>query len=320
MRRATKALLGTVVGGVAWSRLAAWRNERLQRPPVVDSDGRPYLSNRLQLSDGDVVSWIEAGRGPALLMIPGADGMKETWRYQVAELARRFHVIAADLRSRLPQGTRFDRFADDAVELLDHLEVESAFVMGQSLGGAIAMRLATRHPDRVRGLVLANTLARISYEHVGANATALVPVAAAANRLLPTGAARRLGGVWSRHGVWIYDASPGWERVVDYALWTGPRTEPAQISNRRIRLLRDEDLRPEIRGIRVPTLVLKGPLDSYTPASWAREIAASIPDAEYRELHRTGHCSHISMPEEFNRVVASWLADRVALEAGEGRE
>lgn len=307
MNRWVAAALGAVVGGVAWNRLATYRNNRLVRPPVLDPDGLPYVSNRLQLSDGEVVSWIEAGEGPAMLLIPGADGMKETWRFQVPELARRYHVVSADLRSRFPDPASFDRFADDAVELLNHLDIESAIVVGQSLGGAIAIRLATRYPERVRGLVLANTLARVSYEHVGLNSTLLAPVAVAANRYLPTGAARRLGRLWSRHDVWIYDSSPGWERVVDYALWTGSRTEPPQISGRRIRLLGQEDLRPELAEIRVPALVLKGPLDTYTPAAWARDIADRIHDARYVEIEDTGHCSHISMPGEFNRELVAWL-------------
>lgn len=307
MNRWAAAALGTVVGAVAWTRLATRRNNRLIRPPVRDPDGNPQVSSRLQLSDGEVVAWIEAGEGPALLLIPGADGMKETWRFQIPELARRFHVISADLRSRFPDPATFDLFADDAVELLDFLGIESAIVVGQSLGGAIAIRLATRYPERVRGLVLANTLARVSYEHVGLNATALAPVAVAANRYLPTAAARWLGKLWSQHDVWIFDSSPGWERVVDYALWTGSRTEPPQISSRRIRLLGPEDLRPELAGIRIPTLVLKGPRDTYTPAAWARDIADRIPDARYVEIDETGHCSHISMPEDFNRKLVAWL-------------
>jgi pimeloyl-ACP methyl ester carboxylesterase len=290
-------------------RLATRRNNRLVRPPVLDLDGNPYVSNRLQLSDGEVITWIEAGEGPALLLIPGADGMKETWRFQVPVLARRFHVIAADLRSRFPDDATFDRFAEDAVELLDFLDIDSAIVIGQSLGGAIAIRLTSRYPERVRGLVLANTLARVSYEHVGLNATLLAPIAVTTNRYLPTGAARRLGRLWSQHDVWIYDSSPGWERVVDYALWTGSRTEPPEISGRRIRLLKPEDLRPELAEIHVPTLVLKGPLDTYTPAVWARDIAEWIPGALYVEVDGTGHCSHISMPEEFNRELVAWLDD-----------
>ena len=313
MRKPLAALLGAIVGGVAWVRAMERRNRRLVRPPILDRNGRPFPTDVLELSDGEKVLYIDAGEGIPLLLVPGADGMKETWRYQLPALARRFRVITADLRSRFPEHSDFDRFADDAVELLDHLGLDSAVVVGQSLGGAIAMRLAAAHPDRVRALVLANTLARISYEHVGLNATLLAPVAAAANRYLPTRAARRLGRLWSEHDVWIYDSSPGWERVVDYALWTGSRTEPGHISGHRVRLLREVDLRPELPGIEVPTLVLKGPRDTYTPAAWAIDIAKRIPGARYVEVDDTGHCSHISMPDVFNRELLHWLD---ALEPG----
>jgi pimeloyl-ACP methyl ester carboxylesterase len=307
VRKPLAALLGTIVGGVAWMRAMERRNRQLVRPPILDRQGRPYPTDVLELSDGERVLFLDAGAGPPLLLIPGADGMKETWRYQLPALAGRYRVITADLRSRFSADCDFDRLVDDAVELLDHLGLDAAIVIGQSLGGAIAMRLASAHPDRVRALVLANTLARISYEHVGLNATLLVPVAAAANRYLPTRAARRLGEVWSEHDVWIYDSSPGWERVVEYALWTGSRTEPAHISGQRVRLLRGVDLRPELSGIDVPTLVLKGPRDTYTPAEWAIDIAERIPGARYVEVDDTGHCSHISMPDAFNRALLHWL-------------
>lgn len=313
MRRPVAVMLAAIVGGVAWVRAMERRNRKLVRPPILDRRGRPFPTGVLELSDDERVLYIDAGEGTPLLLIPGADGMKETWRYQLPALAGRYRVIAPDLRSRFPAHSGFDRLVDDAVELLDHLGLDSAVVIGQSLGGAIAMRLASAHPDRVRALVLANTLARISYEHVGLNATLLVPVAAAANRYLPTRAARRLGRVWSEHDVWIYDSSPGWERVVDYALWTGSRTEPGHISGHRVRLLRNVDLRPELPGIEVPTLVLKGPRDTYTPAAWAEDIARRIPGAQYVEVDDTGHCSHISMPDEFNRELLHWLD---ALEPG----
>lgn len=318
MKKPLAALLGSIVGVVAWVRIMERRNRLLVRPPILDSVGRPLPTDVLELSDGERVLYIDAGRGIPLLLIPGADGMKETWRFQLPALADRYRVITADLRSRFPLHADFDLLAGDAAELLDHLGLESAVVIGQSLGGAVAMRMATKYPDRVRALVLANTLAHVSYEHVGLNATLLAPVAAVANRYLPTRAARRLGRVWSENDVWIYDSSPGWERVVEYALWTGSRTEPAHISSQRVRLLREVDLRPELSAIDVPTLVLKGPRDSYTPAAWAMDIAARIPGAEYVEVDDTGHCSHISMPAEFNRELLNWLDELgpAALEGG----
>jgi 3-oxoadipate enol-lactonase len=74
-------------------------------------------------------------------------------------------------------------------------------------------------------------------------------------------------------------------------------------------LLKQEDLRPELGAIRAPALVLKGPLDRYTPVAWSKEIAALIPGARYVEIAGTGHCSHISMPEVFNRTLLGWLSE-----------
>lgn len=288
-------------------------NRRLVRPPVLDEEGRPYERFEARLSDGSTVALIDTGSGaanlpgPAILLIPGADGMRETWRYQIPVLARRFRVVAPDLRTTVPADATFDLFCRDAWELLDARGVSGAVIVGQSLGGAIALRFALLYPERVRGLVVANSLARVSYEHVGLNRTLLVPVAMATTRYLPTVAARWLARLWRRLEVWMFDRSPGSERVIDYALWTGPRTVPARVSNARVDLLRGEDLRPRLAEIRAPALVVKGPRDHYVPPAWSREIAGLIPGARYVEVPGTGHVSHIAMPDTFNRILLDWL-------------
>jgi len=303
------AATATAVGAAwAWTRWMDRRNAAIERPPVRDPDGRPYPVRRFRHSDGEVVDVHVVGAGPTVLLVPGADGMKETWRYQIPPLAAAHRVIAPDLRATFPPGAGFDRLVSDMLELLDRYGDGAAVVVGQSLGGAIAMRLATLAPAGVTGLVLANTLARVSYEHVGLNRTLLVPVAMLTTRYLPVPLARAAAELWSRLDVWIYDSSPGAERVVDYALGTGPRTVPPSVSAGRVNRLKREDLRPELPSIEAPTLVVKGPRDTYTPPSWAREIAALIPGARYVEVDGTGHCSHISMPGRFNRTVLDWLA------------
>lgn len=307
MRRRLAAGAAATAAAWAWTRWMDRRNARIERPPVVDSDGRPYPVRRFRHSDGEVVEVHVVGEGPTVLLIPGADGIKETWRWQIPALAARYRVIAPDLRASFPSGAGFDRLATDALELLDEYGDGDAVVVGQSLGGAIAMRLAAGAPEAVAALVLANTLARVGYGHVGLNRTLLVPVAMATTRYLPLGLSRAAARLWSRLDVWIYDSSPGGGRVVEYALGTGPRTVPPRISAGRVSRLKQEDLRPELPEIRAPALVVKGPRDSYTPPSWAREIADLIPGSRYVEVDGTGHCSHISMPGSFNRIVLEWL-------------
>ncbi len=292
---------------VVWLVYRIRANQRLVRPPVLNDAQRPYEIVDFSLSDGQVVPLLDAGEGPAILMIPGADGIHQTWRYQVPALARRYRVLSADLRSSVPKGASFDLFCRDVVELLDARGVEQAVVVGQSLGGAIALRLAVRNSERVRGLVIANSLARVSYRHVGLNRTLLVPLAMATTRYLPTWLARAFARVWSRFAIWVYDDSPGAERVIDYVLHTGPRTVSPRVSGARVKLLKGEDLRPELPRIEAPALIVKGPRDAYVPVAWSREIAGLIPGGEYVEVPGTGHCSHISMPDAFNGSLLEWL-------------
>ena len=307
MKRAARWLAGAAAGA-AWIAFARRRNRELDPPPMHDLSGAVLPERHFTFADGERVSLVDVGEGPTLLLVPGADGIKETWRFQVPFFAGDHRVIAADLRSRIPEGADFDLLVEDLVELCVALDAGQVTVMGQSLGGAIAMRLAFLEPGRVKSLVLANTLTRVSYEHVGLNRTLLAPVAMATTRYLPTFLAREAAKGWSRAGVWIYDDSPGSENVVEYALWTGPRTVSPAVSSRRVDLLRGLDLRPDLPEIRARTLVVKGPEDSYTPPAWAREIAELIPTAEYVEIPGTGHCSHVSRPGAFNRVVRDWLA------------
>ncbi|MGI9037954.1 MAG: alpha/beta fold hydrolase [Gemmatimonadota bacterium] len=305
MIRAIAAVAGLTT---AWLAYRVRRNRSLERPPIRDADGAPFPTIAVTLSDGEVVDALDTGTGPALLLIPGADGIRETWRYQVVDLAREYRVVSADLRTGISADHTFDRLALDAAEVCAARGVDSCVVVGQSLGGAIAMRLAASRPELVRGVVISNSLARVSYEAVGLNRTLLIPVAMATSRYLPTVLAAATGRLWNRLCVWIFDSSPGGGRIIDYMLWTGPRTVPPAVSRARVRLLAAEDLGPELATIRVPALVVKGPLDTYLPVSWARDIAARIPDAVYEEVPGTGHCSHISMPEVFNRILLEWLS------------
>jgi len=308
--------------------LTVKRNRRLTRPPLLGLDGVPIPARTLILSDGEVVEYVDVGpvemdRAPAgqvshpvLLLVPGADGIKETFRFQIPALSRRHRVLCASLREHFAPHDTLDRMVDDVAELADAAGCPEFILVGQSLGGAIAMRFAFRDPGRVEGLAVANSLARIGYEHVGLNRAILAPVAMWTTRYLPTSLGRAFARLWSRLDVWIYDASPGSERVVDYALWTGPRTVPSSVSRARVARLKKTDLRTQLPAIRAPTLVLKGPRDHYVPPAWSHEIVALVPEAEYEEVADTGHCSHVSMPASFNRLLLGWLERIVVDRAG----
>ena len=106
------------------------------------------------------------------------------WQPQTPALGHRFRVISPDFRgfgdSPLPPEPYAD--ADDVAELLDHLGVADAAVVGSSMGGRVALELAARHPDRVNSLVLLCP----AYRGVPSSA-AVAALAAAEDRLLEAG-------------------------------------------------------------------------------------------------------------------------------------
>ncbi len=101
------------------------------------------------------------GHGPPLLLLHGLGGSHDDWRRQVPVFARRYRVIAPDLRgfgdSERQEPFTVQQHARDVAGLLDALGVARAHVVGLSMGGAVAMELALSEPGRVAGLVLANT-------------------------------------------------------------------------------------------------------------------------------------------------------------------
>lgn len=275
--------------------------------PLVDSSGRILEPTLIELEGGERVPVVVAGEGPAVVLIPGLTGENQVFRYQVPALSADYRVIAPNLRLGFAGvERRFDQFARDVAVVLDALGESKACLLGLSFGGPVAIRFATLYPDRVWALVLANTLARLDLSHVGFNRTLLIPLARWTSRMTPVPLMRRLAELWGQWGIWVYDPSPGNERIVEYELEV-PSKVPAALGTARIETFRDCDLRPELRRIDKPALVVAGGSDGYTPIEWQREIAALLPDSDYAEIPKGGHLSLISRAEVFNEVVCDWL-------------
>ncbi len=107
---------------------------------------------------------IEAGSGPALILLHGTGGHAENYALNIAELARHFHVIALDFLWHGKSQTEgfnpeiIPQLVDQVIDVMDQLGLHSAYVEGQSLGGWVAMQLALQHPARVDALVLTTTM------------------------------------------------------------------------------------------------------------------------------------------------------------------
>src|SRR5688572_1287002 len=112
--------------------------------------------------DGNRVVYRIAGAGPLLLLVHGMAGSSETWKHVMPALAERCTVLAPDLlgqgQSDKPRGDySLGAHANLLRDLLDALGHERATVIGQSLGGGVAMQFAYQFPERCERLVLVNS-------------------------------------------------------------------------------------------------------------------------------------------------------------------
>jgi 3-oxoadipate enol-lactonase len=277
-----------------------WKIFALQRSQSVKGESKMYaLINDIRMAYSD----RGRGQATALILVHGFPLDRRLWSAQVGAFANLTRVITPDLRGHgrsqvVPGPYTMDQHADDLVALLDHLEIRQTVVAGLSMGGYVAFAFWRRHPERVRGLILADTRAEPDSEAARAGRDAAmvkvqqVGAAVYADEMLPrllapgilsdvkiAGAARRIMAEQPVAG--IVGALGG---------------------------LRDRaDSGATLPTITVPTLVIAGDEDVITPPADAQALAAAIPGVRLAIIPRSGHLSPLENPRAFNAAVRTFL-------------
>lgn len=262
----------------------------------------PYV----RASDGVRLHYRETGRrsGPPVLMIQGLGADKHLWNFQRFALAPWFRTIAFDNRgagrSDKPYGAyTMDQMADDAAAVLDHAGVESAHVVGASMGGVISQVMALRHPDRVRSLTLACTACR----HHAWRKELLAEWA-------ETAQTSGMGAMTSGAARWVIGPR-SFRRLAPAMGWLGPLglSRPAHAFAGQVAgiLSIDDQLADRLGEINVPTLVIVGNQDILTPRGDSEEIAEAIPTAELVVISGAAHGFMIEHGTTFNRILIDFL-------------
>lgn len=236
-------------------------------------------------------------RQPRLLLIHGAGGSHLDWPPQLRRFDP-FGTCAIDLpghgRSALPACSSVQAYAEAVLALTDRLALRQIILVGHSMGGAIALDIALRHEDRIVGLVLVATGARLKVSQelirlVEANHSAAVDFVAAA--------------------AWGTDASPELiHRASQLMLSCEPSTMQLDLS-----ACNDFDVMPELKDIAMPTLVLVGSEDRMTPPKFGRYLADHIPHAEFVSVAGAGHMLALEQPDIVGDAIRDFIHRRLTL-------
>jgi pimeloyl-ACP methyl ester carboxylesterase len=296
--------------------------ERARHPGLHDAGGNT-LPHRLVDVDGTSTYVVDAGEGPPILLLHGYGDTADGWRRVVPGLLRDHRVIAIDVppfgrsdevrRPRLMDFYKGDFFP----ALFDQLELDSATVIGHSLGGAISLHVALEHPHLVDRLGLVAPAGLGKAPPWWWHAIAGYEVAWRSALSIPSPITAPL-------------IRQGMTRFLDWRLFHDPRqmreTIDHLVSLHGTRKSFDRllaagrccidsytgTLLEDSLRIRVPLFMVWGEHDGLVPSRHAADFGRLHPDAHVHVFGDCGHYPHIELPSRFNRVLHEWLGARAA--------
>ncbi|MFI5715683.1 alpha/beta fold hydrolase [Nocardia sp. NPDC051750] len=281
----------------------------------TDHDG----GRTVRIGDRDIY-FDEFGAGPPVLLLhgggPGASGLA-AYAHNVEALARRFHVIVPDMpgygrsAKRIDPADPFGDLAAAMTGLLDALELSSAHVVGNSYGGAAALRLAMDRPEKVDRLVL------------------LAPGGIGTTRALPTAGLRALLAYYGGEGpsrdklatfmreYLVHDPAAVTDEMIENryrasldpeVVANPPLRRPSGPSAPRTLLRMDLTRDSRLRRVAHPALVIWGAQDKVNRPAGAQLLARRMPRCDVYLPAATGHWVQGERPRLFNSLATAFLA------------
>ena len=230
--------------------------------------------------------YLEEGQenaGPPLIMVHGYNGSCDYWYPQpIPTLAAERHVIAVDLpgnglSAKMPAHT-VESYAEFLVAFMDALGIERADLLGHSMGGQLAIAAAAKFPERFRKLVLVDS----------------------------AGLPELVRNQWLAPIKMLTDSSLRQVSLYPTFVKTGLRARAAWEG---LRLLRAQSIRRDLKLVQAPVLIVWGSRDRVVPLEHGAFMAKRIPNARLAILRGAGHMPFCEQPEQFGRLVLSFLRD-----------
>ena len=260
----------------------------------------------VRATDGVRIHYQVTGRpgAPPILFVQGLGANKHGWDLQRLASAPWYQAVALDNRgagrSDKPHGeSSLEQMACDAITVIDHAGVETAHVVGASMGGAISQIIAVKYPERVRSLTLACTAGQ---HHPWRNDLL--------SSWRDTALTHGIGSMSQEAARWVIGPR-SFRRLLPAMSWLGPLAlgQPSHAFAAQVDAILHVDVSyaHELENITVPTLVVVGNQDILTPRGDSEELAERIPTAELAVISGAAHGLMVEHAGSFNRVLFEFL-------------
>jgi pimeloyl-ACP methyl ester carboxylesterase len=260
-----------LLAGVFSALLSCRQNKKPGTKEIVF--GKNKIAGKFLDIRGIKMYYEEYGEGEPLLMIHGNGGSISSFKNNIPFFSQSYHVIATDSRAQgkstdAQDSLSFEMMADDEAALLDALHIDSAYIIGWSDGGIVALEMAMRHPDKV-------TKIAISGANLWPDSTAIQPESWIQSQQYFDN---------HRDSIWKSDKEKN-EWKLFRLDWDLPN----------ISLL-------SLKSIKCPSLIIAGEKDIILKKH-TEIIAGSIPQSKLWIVPNSGHATLIDYKEEFNKKV-----------------
>lgn len=273
--------------------------------------------------NGAQIYYEEHGKGFPVVLAHGAGGSHMSWWQQVPDFSRHYRCVTFDHRgwglSLDGDGAGPAAFVNDLQGLLEHLDIRETFLIGQSMGGHTCLGFTLAQPERVRGLVMANTFAGMRREvWLASDESIRSQVRSVWDRRRTDGVKRALGREFSQNHkdrAFLYKQI----RILNEQ---GPNRLETESQVQRLRALERSTetsaTKEELAALTVPVLFIGGEHDEVMPVSLMAIAPQLIPGSRMVVAPGAGHSVYFEQPETFNHVVLEFFAQCLAGGAPEG--
>jgi 3-oxoadipate enol-lactonase len=270
------------------------------------ADGTPRLAY-LDAGPRDA----DAHRALPVVLLHSLGTDNRIWRPQVSSLARRYRVLAPDSRGHGQSGwsgpLTVDTWVSDIIRVLDHAGVDDAVLVGVSMGGIQALACALSCPGRVRGVVIADSFARLPAD------SASEKVAALAGRARQQGMAA-LADYYVEATFTVTPRPAGAEDVRQAIAGMAVSAYTASAAT-----CFGVELEDGLPDVACPALILWGERDTRAPRELSERLAAALPAASLAVIPAAGHLSNLENPAAFTFFTEDFLASLTRKADGGGQ-
>jgi non-heme chloroperoxidase len=272
------------------------------------TDGTEWrIVRKVQVADGAELEVQDVGSGPPVVLVSGFGLDQSLWDRQVALLAERHRTLCVVQRGHGGSdgplgGYELDGLAGDLADVLDALGVTGATVVGHSLGGLVAFRLAVRRPDLVASLVLVSSngvrASRSEDFPFGRPPEATLDAVVADERADRPGARRR--------GLCCFADGEPPAPTLDWLFAVSMRM-PSWAAQACYRTLLTSDQVADLAAVRQPVLQIAGTADPVMSLRGARWLAERLGDTRLVEIDGCGHFPMLEKPDELEAALAAFV-------------